>query len=62
MGYVHNNEWKLFTRMVTLRGGMNQQIYYFSRGKPKSGKPTDMPTGYKVGINKRTGLPYLAKK
>lgn len=61
MAYVHNKEWTLFTRSVKLRGGMNQQIYFFSRHKPKSGRPTEMPNGYKVGVNKRTGLPYLAK-
>ncbi len=60
MVYTHNG-WTLFTRPVTLRGGMTQQIYYFSKHKPKSGKPTDMPKGYKVGVNKKTGLPYLAK-
>lgn len=61
MVYTHNKEWTLFTRPVKLRGGMMQTIYFFSKHKPKSGKPTDMPTGYKVGVNKRTGLPYLSK-
>ena len=61
MVYTHNKVWTLFTRAVKLRGGMNQQIYFFSKGKPKSGKPSDMPNGYKVGVNKRTGLPYLSK-
>jgi len=61
MVYTHNKEWTLFTRAVKLRGGMTQQIYFFSKHKPKSGKPSDMPTGYKVGVNKRTGLPYLSK-
>jgi len=37
-------------------------IYFFSKRKPKSGKKMDdMPKGYKVGVNKRTGLPYLKK-
>ncbi len=51
----------LHTRDVTLKGGREQTIYFFARNKPKSGKPCDMPVGYKVGKNPRTGLPYLKK-
>ena len=53
--------WTLFTRDVTLNGGRKQTIYFFSRDKPKSGKPTDLPKGYKHMITKRTGLPVLKK-
>lgn len=60
MAYLHNG-WTLHTRNVELKGGRNQQIYFFSRHKPKSGRPTDMPKGYKVGVNRKTGLPYLCK-
>lgn len=51
----------LHTREVTLKGGRPQKIYFFSKKKPKSGKPCDMPAGYKVGKNSRTGLLYLKK-
>jgi len=60
MPYEHRG-YTLHTRAVELKGGRMQQIYFFARSKPKSGKPTDMPTGYKVGVNKKTGLPYLSK-
>lgn len=64
MPYQHKTEkglWNLYTREVTLNGGRKQTIFFFSRGKPKSGKPTDMPKGYKVLVTKRTGLPVLKK-
>lgn len=51
----------LYKRDVTLKGGLRQTIFFFAKGKPKSGSPSEMPTGYKVGVNKRTGLPYLKK-
>ncbi|HEV8360316.1 MAG TPA: hypothetical protein VGR28_07680 [Candidatus Thermoplasmatota archaeon] len=51
----------LHKRDVTLKGGRRQTIFFFARSKPKSGSPSDMPLGYKVGVNKRTGLPYLKK-
>jgi hypothetical protein len=51
----------LYTREVKLKGDRIQRIYYFAKGKPKSGTPSDLPDGYKVGKNPRTGLPYLKK-
>jgi hypothetical protein len=61
MAYTHEG-WTLYTRNVKLKGGRNQTIYFFSKRSPKSGSPCEMPTGYSVGVNKRTGLPYLKKK
>ena len=53
--------WTLYTREVELKGGRMQTIYFFSKRSPKSGTPCDKPAGYNVGVNKRTGLPYLKK-
>ena len=53
--------WTLYCREVELKGGKKQMIYFFSKRKPKSGNPCEKPSGYKVGVNKRTGLPYLKK-
>ena len=61
MAYVYEG-WTLYKRDVILKGGRKQTIYFFSKRLPKSGTPTDMPPGYGVGVNKRTGLPYLKKK
>ena len=61
MVYTHEG-WTLYTRDVTLKGGRRQTIYFFSKRTPKSGSPCELPGGYNVGVNKRTGLPYLKKK
>ena len=50
----------LHGKMVTLRGGRRQQIYYFAR-KEKADALNAMPAGYKVSENKRTGLLLLKK-
>ncbi|MFA5792607.1 MAG: hypothetical protein WC897_01910 [Candidatus Gracilibacteria bacterium] len=50
----------LHGKMVTLRGGRKQQIYYFARTE-KADVMESLPTGYKVTENKRTGLPMLKK-
>ena len=52
----------LFSREVELRGGKKQTIYFFSKKLPKSGDPCDIPDHMEVGVNSRTGLPYLKKK
>jgi hypothetical protein len=67
MPYEHKTSkgsYTLHSRSVILKGGRNQVIYFFAKkgNKPASGKPCEMPTGKKVGVNSRTGLPYLANK
>jgi hypothetical protein len=61
MVYSYNG-WTLYTRDVKLKGGRNQTIYFFSKRSPKSGTPCERPFGYLIGINTRTGLPFLKKK
>lgn len=51
----------LHGKMVTLRGGRQQQIYYFAR-EEKADALDAIPAGYMVTENKRTGLPMLRKE
>jgi len=48
----------LHTKEVRLRGDRIQRIFFFS--KDPSGS-IDMPEGYEVVENKKTGLPLLKK-
>lgn len=50
----------LHSKDVTLRGGRLQTIYYFAR-QEKEGAMDDLPAGYEVMENSRTGLPMLRK-
>lgn len=50
--YLHSKE-------VTLRGGRKQVIYYFGREAKENA--CDLPEGYEVMENSRTGLPMLRK-
>ena len=54
--------WTLYCRDVKLKGGKSQTIYYFCKGKPKSGNPCDKPDNYYVVVNPNGGLPNLKKK
>ena len=64
MAYSHTNSkgqtYFLHGKVVTLRGGRKQQIYYFAR-EEKADALDDLPEGYLVVENKRTGLPMLKK-
>ena len=52
----------LYTRKVHLiHSDRVIDIYFFSKHKPKSGTPCAMPEGYEVGVNSKTGMPYLQK-
>lgn len=65
MAYSHKNSkgqtYFLHGKMVTLRGGRKQQIYYFAREEKDRDGLDAIPGGYMVVENKRTGLPMLRK-
>ncbi len=50
----------LHEREVTLKGGRKQVIYFFGR-EAKEGAIDELPEGYEVIENTRTGLPILKK-
>ena len=49
----------LHSKEVTLRGGRKQVIYYFAREQKENA--CDLPNGYEVMENSRTGLPMLRR-
>lgn len=52
--YLHSKE-------VTLRGGRKQRIYYFAKEVDSANALDELPSGYQVIENERTGLPMLKK-
>ncbi len=51
----------LHSKVVTLKGGRKQAIYYFAK-VASVGAQDAIPEGYKVIESSRTGLPILKKK
>ena len=51
----------LHSKLVTLKGGQKQRIYYFA-GTAGAEAINELPSGYMVVENERTGLPLLKKK
>lgn len=53
--------YKLFRKTVTF-GGQERPIYFFSKKPSVNGaEETEVPTGYEVNTNTRSGLPVLQK-
>lgn len=64
MAFQHVNSkgqtYYLHRREVTLKGGRQQTIYFFAR-EEKDGVIDELPEGYQVVENTKTGLPILKK-
>lgn len=55
-------EYSLYSRDVVLKNNNGtQRIYFFAKNTPKSGAPTTLPSGYRVEVSPRTGMPLLRK-
>ncbi len=66
MAYQYTNQkgasYYLHSTEITLRGsGKRQTIYYFAKEVKSSGSLDELPAGYRVIENQRTGLPVLKK-
>ena len=55
-------EYTLYKRETGKQSGKKTTIHFFSREKPDHGHPAQLPDGYQIAVNKKTGIPYLKKK
>ena len=60
-GPFRHGEYTLYRRDVDVNGGGQRTLYFFARSTPRSGTPSAKPSGYHVGVNERTGLPFLKR-
>jgi hypothetical protein len=56
------NGYTLYARNQVARGKHTTVVYFFSKRTPVVGDPIDVPEGYIVAIDRRTGVPFLDKK
>jgi len=65
MAYKHTNSkgvtYYLNSKVVTLRGGKQQTIYYFSKDQRPEGVD-DLPSGFVVNENPRNGFLTIKRK
>lgn len=58
MTFVYKN-WKLYKSKIIIDDEKTENVFLFSRWRHRKCTPCDLPKGYTVELNKRTGLPYL---
>lgn len=51
----------LYRRETKKHGGKIATIHFFSKEKPDKGHPCQLPEGYQIAVNKKTGVPYIKK-
>lgn len=51
----------LHSKMVTLRGGKQQRIFFFAKDVRPADAVAELPEGYEVSENMRNGFPTLKK-
>lgn len=64
--YSHTNSkgvtYYLHSKMVTLRGGKEQRIYFFAKEERPADAVAELPEAYEVVENPRNGFLTLKKK
>ena len=55
-------DYTLYRKESTGPGRKKTTIHFFSKEKPKKGRPCKLPEGFLIAVNKKTGIPYLKKK
>ncbi len=61
MGYSFK-KWGLYKADIKSKDKEKRTLHFFSRWAPKRGIPCDLPKGFTVCVNERTGLPYLIRR
>jgi hypothetical protein len=51
----------LYKRRIRNAGGKTTTVHFFRKEKPAIGDPTPLPRGYRIIVNKKTGVPSLRK-
>lgn len=52
----------LYKRETSRGSGRKTTVHFFSKDKPDVGDPAELPDGYSIAVNRKTGVPYLKKK
>ncbi len=55
-------EYTLYKRDIRKPDGKRSTIHFFTKSKSGKGHPCALPDGYRIAINKKTGVPFVKKK
>ena len=60
-GFRHG-DYTLYEKEIETKSGNKRTVRFFSKGEPDGSESIDLPDGYEIKENKKTGVPYLKKK
>jgi len=60
--YYKYGDYTLYKNEVETKKGKTRVYYFFCKSASDKGRPCSLPDEYTVGINKKTGVPYIKKK
>ncbi|MCK4366092.1 MAG: hypothetical protein KAW45_08570 [Thermoplasmatales archaeon] len=60
-GFKHG-DYTLYEKEIETKSGDKRTVRFFSKGEPDGSEPIDLPDGYEIKENRKTGVPYLKKK
>ena len=61
-GVFTYGEYTLYRKEIMLQSNKKRIIHFFSKDKPEDGETVELPEGYEVKTNKKTGVPYISRK
>ena len=59
--YRHG-DYTLYQKKIETESGKDRIVRFFSKAEPDGSEPIELPKGFEVKVNKKTGVPYLKKK
>jgi len=60
-GFKHG-DYTLYQKEILTKSGKKRIVRFFSKSEPEEGQAIELPEGYEVKKNKKTGIPFLRKK
>jgi len=53
--------YSLYEKEISIGDDKNRIVHFFSKNPPEDSKPSFLPPGYEVKVNRKTGVPFIKK-
>jgi len=60
-GHFSYGDYSLYRKQLRIGGKEIRTVHFFSKDAPEDSAPSELPEGYEVKVNDKTGVPYIKK-
>ena len=60
-GRFSSGDYTLYKKQLRIGGKEIRTVHFFSKDAPEDSTPSELPEGYEVKVNEKTGVPYIKK-